>query len=262
MLGIVLLVDWITPPPTQEIEIPEGFEEFAHFKNFDCRAFATYPDSVHGFAVKAITVANVDTATNELYTWSYFSLTHRSGWSTEIHDQHYSSISDKEFKQLIKAGKTDTIVPLDYICEIAPCDYFSIADLSRFGQKFAFVDVSFKGYPSLIIEKHVDLDDPRYHGTGYQHGYKKYEVYGFASGTVKLVDFEPYNQFKNMRSESVLGEDGTYIDYKNKVIIVPTMAANSCSDFGAFVNLHYKLEETTQQFVLSADTTQRYDFCE
>lgn len=229
-------------PQTKSREriLPKGFEDFESvYSNAEYRVFATYPDSIYGFDIKALMIAYIDTINKKLDSRTTFILKHRSGWSKSIETKKYSLLDLNDFRAFVNgSAKKDTIITLLYDCNILAKKSFNISEIS--GRPFVFMDVSFKGYPSLLIES------KRYQDEIYKD-FRFYDVYGFASGKVSFVNFAPYNSFKTATHEWMLGS-GTNIDYVKKEIIVPSLKDGSCSDCGEFIYDHYILDESSHKF--------------
>ena len=230
--------------------VPEGFEEFAECEAH-YRVFAAMPDSVHRFKIKALMTAYIDTARNTLSPKTTFLLVHSSGKTLRIECREPLMDVDsfRTFVNSNHARHNNIVVPLEnkYDIEVQG-DEYNLSNLDDLNLPFAFLDVSFKGYPSLLVRR------DSYGGCSY------YDVYGIMSDTLKKVYYEPYCRFKTATGSWMLGY-GTNIDYKKKEIIIPSLAPESCSDCGTFINDCYVLDSITDQFVWHVET-EGYDVCE
>ena len=231
--------------PNEERTTPEEFSEFA-----DCKAhyrvFAACPDSICHVKIKALMTAYIDTVNNLLYPQTTYLLKHSSGETIKIETKK-SLLSLEEFRYFVNSHTStynDTVLVLTNSFVIQTGDEYNLSDLNA---EFCFMDVGFRGYPSLLIKR-----KPTCHCF-------YYDVYSIASKAMSKVDFPPYNEFKTATSCWMLGY-GTNINYARKEIIVPSLGENSCSDFGTLVYDCYKLDEETEKFVHHRKT-ESYDIC-
>ena len=112
---------------------------------------------------------------------------------------------------------------------------------------FVFMDVSFKGYPSLLVRE------------GGYRDIQYYKTYGISKTGFKLVKFEPYNSIKSRAGTWMFG-GSTEFDYDKNSITVHTIAEGSCSDFGVFIETIYTLDPKTDRFVKKV-VRHPYDCC-
>lgn len=240
IISVNCMGDNDTQTKSRVSDYPKGFEDFESvYPNAKYKVFATYPDSIYDFDIKALMIAYIDTINKKLDPTTTFILKHRSGWEKTIETKEYSLMNFEDFRNFVnKSIERDTIITLSYNCHIPTQNWVNISEIS--GKPFVFMDVSFKGYPSLLIES------KRFQDNCFKD-YKHYDVYGFVSGTVKRVNYEPYTSFKTATAEWMLGY-GTNLDYTKKEIIVPSLKEGSCSDYGEFIYDHYILDESSQRF--------------
>ena len=238
---IMLLITSCFYNKQDEYTIPQGFEEFT-----DCKAhyrvFASLPDTVYNIMIKALMTAYFDTVNNRLLPTTTYIIKHSSGDSIKIVTND-KLIDLEDFRSFVNSHTqryNDTIISLVKDYEIKPQGHEY--NLSNLVDPFCFLDVSFKGYPSLLVRR---IDGPCSY----------YSVYGIMSDNMRKVSSPPYNQFKTATSNWLLGY-GTNIDYNKKEIIVPSLGPGSCSDFGVFIYDCYALNNKTDSFTHHRKTQQ------
>ena len=254
LLLIILVVGLIScgdvkknQPEVNAYSIPHGYEDFdGLIKRYN--VFASCADSVHHFEIKALMTAYIDTIKNMLIPRTTFILKHSSGKSLIITTNH-RLMDTEEFRKFVNSHSSihnDTIVELvDTFDIIVKGDEYNLSELDM---PFAFLDVSFKGYKSLLVRK--ETNSPCVF----------FDVYSIVSDSIHKVTFEPYNQFKTATNEWMLGY-GTSINYKKKEIRIPSLKQGSCSDYGTFIYDCYVLDRYDSRFSKHQETV-NYDFCE
>lgn len=134
-------------------KIPDGFEDFAECEAH-YRVFAECTDSVHQFNIKALMTAfiDTDTTTGRMSANTTYILTHVSGGKVviETNDQLLGASEFRNFVNSHHGRYNDTIIPISNKYDITG---FTRYNLSYLDLPFAFMDVSFKGYPSLLVRR-------------------------------------------------------------------------------------------------------------
>lgn len=238
----------INQPEEKAYSIPHGFEDFdGLIKRYNI--FASCADSVHHFEIKALMTAYIDTIKNMLIPTTTFILKHSSGQTLTV-TSNLALMETEEFSKFVNSHASihnDTIIELvDTFDILVKGDEYNLSELDL---PFAFLDVSFKGYKSLLVRKET------YSPCVY------YDVYSIImSDSIYKVTFEPYNQFKTATNEWMLGY-GTNINYKKKEIRIPSLREGSCSDYGTFVYNCYVLDRGGRKFIKHQETKD-YDCCE
>lgn len=234
-----------------DYSLPSGYDIFQNEEISQCRykVFATYPDSVNGFKIRALMVAYIDTAENQLEPTTVFILRHRSGATFKVDTKRYPLLDVEDFRNFVNNNKrkyNDTIVTLRYNCAIDnKREELNLNEID--GMPFVFLDVSFKNYPSLLIWSGSETNHCSY-----------YDVYGFTQNEIHKVNFMPYTEFKTQTNEYMLGY-GTNINYKKKEIIIPSLEVGSCACHGSIINDHYVLSLSQDKFVHHR-TFNKYEF--
>lgn len=234
----------------ETVEPNPFFAEFSKYRGYGAKFRAGAEIDTLNFHIKALTTAFFDSTRYTPQT-TYIIKHQVSGDSLVINTNDAPLLSHLEFSEFYRnnkdKNKADTILSPSFF------EKFCIESTGKVNVEsfqhlpFVFMDVSFKGYPALLVRQNVD---DRY--------LCRYRVYGIRKDGFHLVDFEPYLSIKNSVNSWCSG-GSTEFDYDKKTITVRSLSPDSCSDYGTFIIQIYTLNPDTDRFVLN-QIENEYDF--